>query len=439
MIKHIHKCNWAALVVLVVGAWGARDCPAEMLYTGTSLSGAEFGEGNIPGTYGTEYIYPPQEEVDYFLGKGMNTFRVPFRWERLQLTQNAAFDPAELTRLTSFVDYATGQGAHVILDPHNYARYHDGVIGSTAVPNASFNDFWTKLANEFKSNDQVILGLMNEPHDMPTEQWFTSAQSAIHAIRATGADNLILVPGNGYSGAHSWSENYYGTRNSTLMKFIEDPGNNFAFEVHQYLDSDSSGTTTEIVSETIGQERLVDFTNWLRTNNRKGFLGEFAAANSTIGAGIGDEAIANMLSYMQANDDVWLGWTWWGGGPWWGDYLFAIDPTDIGTPSEADRPVLGVLEPFFIPTDSADFDGNNIVDGTDFLIWQRGFGLSNQASNSSGDANDDGLVDASDLLVFNEQFGQAATSSVATADSVPEPTTAVALVLFVLTYFVYRR
>ena len=368
----------------------ASNCQAQLLYTGANLSGAEFGEENIPGTYGTEYIYPTNEEIDYFVGKGMNTFRIPFRWERLQLSQNAAFDSAELTRLTSIVDYTTSQGTHVILDPHNYARYHDGVIGDAAVPNASFNDFWTKLANEFKGNDRVIMGLMNEPNAMPTEQWFSAAQEAINAIRATGADNLILVPGNGYSGAHAWSDDYYGTPNADVMINIVDPGNNFAFELHQYLDSDSSGTTTQIVSETIGQERLVDVTNWMRTNNKKAFLGEFAVGNSTIGAGIGDEAIANMLTYMQANDDVWLGWSWWGGGPWWGEYIFAIDPIDLGQPGETDRPVLGVLEPFFVQTASADFDGDNDVDGTDFLIWQRGLGLNGQQNNAQGDANGDG-------------------------------------------------
>ncbi len=415
---------------------------AQLLYTGTNLSGAEFGEGNIPGTYGTEYIYPTNEEIDYFVGKGMNTFRIPFRWERLQLSQNAAFDSAELTRLTSIVDYTTNQGAHVILDPHNYARYHDGVIGSSAVPNASFNDFWTRLANEFKGNDRVIMGLMNEPNAMPTEQWFSAAQEAVNAIRATGASNLILVPGNGYSGAHAWSDDYYGTPNADVMIDIVDPGDNFAFELHQYLDSDSSGRTTQIVSETIGQERLVDVTNWLRTNNKKAFLGEFAVGNSTIGAGSGDEAIANMLTYMQANDDVWLGWTWWGGGPWWGDYIFAIDPTDLGQAGETDRPVLGVLEPFFVQTASADFNNDNDVDGADFLIWQRGLGLNGQQNNAQGDANGDGVVNASDLLVFNDQFGQASSilaASTVASDQVPEPAGSVSVIVFVLAYFAGRQ
>ena len=103
------------------------------------------------------------------------------------------------------------------------------------------------------------------------------------------------------------------------MDDITDPANNCAYDLHQYLDNDSSGTSETVVSATIGVERLTAVTNWLRDNNRKAFLGEFAVANSTIGAGIGDEALANMLTYMNDNDDVWLGWTWWAGGPWWGN------------------------------------------------------------------------------------------------------------------------
>ncbi len=49
-------------------------------------------------------------------------------------------------------------------------------------------------------NPKVIFGLMNEPHDLPTENWLTAANVAIAAIRATGATNLITVPGNAFTG-----------------------------------------------------------------------------------------------------------------------------------------------------------------------------------------------------------------------------------------------
>ena len=337
-------------------------------YTGVNLSGAEFGSTPTPGnlgTFGSSYTYPTPAEVDYYISKGIDTFRLPLRWERLQPTLNSPFASAEFARLNNFVAYATGKGAHVAIEPHNFARYYpdpanfqssaQGLIGSAAVPNSAFADFWSRLASNYKSNPFVIFNLMNEPNTMPTEQWVSASNSAIAAIRAAGASNLILVPGNGWTGAWTWSATWYGTPNATAMLNIVDSANNFAFDVHQYLDSDGSGTSATIFNNdpTIGVQRLTGFTNWLKANHRRGFLGEFAVANSTIGTAssqIGDETLVNMLNYIGGNKDVWLGWTWWSGGPWWGNYMFSLEPTNLGQPSQTDRPALAVLQPYTTPT-----------------------------------------------------------------------------------------
>lgn len=50
--------------------------------------------------------------------------------------------------------------------------------------------------------------------------------------------------------------------------------------MHQYLDSDGSGTSATCVSSTIGAERLADATTWLQQNNLKGFLGEMGAGSN---------------------------------------------------------------------------------------------------------------------------------------------------------------
>lgn len=73
--------------------------------------------------------------------------------------------------------------------------------------------------------------------------------------------------------------------------------------------------------------------------------------------------------------------------------------------------------------DNADFNGDGVVDGGDFLAWQRGFGTVGGATLEQGDANDDGLVDAADLNAWREAFGTVAPAGVATtASGVPEPT-----------------
>lgn len=326
--------RWAIWTVMIVGALAAGGlfqlalAVSPVRFTGVNLAGADFGDNNLPGTYNADYTYPTHTEVDYFVGKGMNTVRLPFRWERVQRTLFGSFDPTEQTRLDDVVNYATGKGAFVLLDPHNYARYRDQVIGQGVSVDA-FTDFWSKLATRYKGNSKVIFGLMNEPHDMPTELWRDDANAAIRAIRTTGATNLILVPGNGYSGAHSWYQSWYGTSNAQVMLGITDPGNNYAFEVHQYLDGDASGQSDQCMSTTIGSERLREFTGWLKQNGKRGFLGEFAGGrNATCYA-----ALDNMLTYIDSNADVWLGWTYWAAGPWWGDYMFTLEPVN-GT----DRP-----------------------------------------------------------------------------------------------------
>ena len=73
-------------------------------------------------------------------------------------------------------------------------------------------------------------------------------------------------------------------------------------------------------------------------------------------------------------------------------------------------------------TASADFNDDGFVDGSDFLIWQRGFGLSDQPNAMTGDATGDGNVDDADLAIWKEQFGMAAGASVQAA-AIPEPGT----------------
>ncbi|HVH41574.1 MAG TPA: glycoside hydrolase family 5 protein [Labilithrix sp.] len=319
------------------GAAPAEEMSGPVPFRGINLAGAEFGSA-LPGAFGTDYTFPTRSEVDYYVGKGMNTFRVGFKWERLQHSANGDLDATYLGRLDAIVTYATSKGATVILNPHNFARYYGTTVGSSKVPNGVFADLWKRLAAKYKANAKVMFNLVNEPHDMGTEQWVGAANAAIAAIRAEGANNAIIVPGNGWTGAHSWTSTYYGTPNSKAMLAIEDSKNNHLFEVHQYMDSDSSGGSGECVSTTVGSERLAAFVKWLRDNKKKGFLGEFAGGNnSTCNA-----AVKNMLDFVHESSDVLVGWTWWAGGPWWGEYKFALDPTSGGK----DRPQMALLTPF---------------------------------------------------------------------------------------------
>jgi len=311
--------------------------------TGVNLAGADFGEGNLPGVYEQDYIYPSAADVDLFLERGVNVFRVPFRWERLQRTLNGDFDTGELARLDGLVRYITARRAKVVLDPHNYARYAGQVVGID-IPASALADLWARLATLYGDDRRVVFGLMNEPNSMPTEVWRDAANAAIAAIRGAGAENLVLVPGNAWTGAWSWDDSWYGTPNAIAMTQIEDPLDNFAFDVHQYLDADGSGTyrtpalpgaASPCESTIIGTLRLALFSAWLRATGSRGFLGEFGVPNEPTCLA----AMDDMLSTLDASSDVFVGWTYWAAGPWWGDYPLSVQPSEDGS----DKPQFSVL------------------------------------------------------------------------------------------------
>jgi len=80
--------------------------------------------------------------------------------------------------------------------------------------------------------------------------------------------------------------------------------------------------------------------------------------------------------------------------------------------------------------DDADFNGDEVVDGSDFLIWQRGFGLEGQIDNSLGDANGDGSINGADLAIWEGQFGHGLPLLAAVA--VPESQSVVLAMLALL-------
>ncbi|CAD6445072.1 e9d73e45-624a-4300-ab63-8589dcdfc5d5 [Sclerotinia trifoliorum] len=337
-------------LISTVGVF-ATSASATIYYAGVSESGGEFGVYSgtgtvgtgLPGVFGRDYDFINKSAVDVYVDQNKaNLFRVTFLLERMcppATGLGSKFNETHYSYYADAINYITQtKSSYAILDPHNYMRYNDpssqpysgSIIGDTtdakAATTAQFGAFWGELAKRFKNNQNVIFALMNEPHDMATSLVVKNNQAAITAIRKAGAKNLILAPGNSWTGGHAWTQG--SDPSSALLQTLQDPLNNTAIDIHEYLDSDFSGSHS--VCSSPASTNLAALTSWLQTYKLKAMITEFGSANGTEC----EPYISGMINYMAAND-VYIGWTAWAAGPFWG----------ANSPCCADSAQWGSLEP----------------------------------------------------------------------------------------------
>jgi endoglucanase len=111
---------------------------------------------------------------------------------------------------------------------------------------------------------------------MPTDLVLKNDQAAIDGIRSVGAPQLIIAPGNGYTGGHSWLQASQGDApSSDYLYKLRDPLKNTAIDIHEYLDVDFSGQHSACVSP--APEYLGNLTSWLKTHQLKAMITEFVS------------------------------------------------------------------------------------------------------------------------------------------------------------------
>ncbi|KAF2028343.1 glycoside hydrolase [Setomelanomma holmii] len=313
-----------APIALAIG-----ESAAETLYA----AGGEFAQQNLPGAFGVDYQLINETAIDFFLTAGVNTIRLPFLLERMCPVETGlgkTLNETYFTELSTAVHYITSKGGYVILDAHNYMRYNDpsmqpssgNVIGNTSdnkvATTENLADFWKELSTRFIINPNVIFGIMNEPHDMPTALVLQNHQAMTDAIRKAGAQQLILVPGNSFTGAQRWlnetcsKKSLECTPNADVLTAITDSLDNFAFDMHLYFDNDTSGTHEDCTLA--APTNILPATAWLKENNYTAFLSDFGArSNPTC-----FETLNNTLMHLE-NSGVLVGWTYWSAGPLWGE------------------------------------------------------------------------------------------------------------------------
>ncbi|KAF8198476.1 endoglucanase 1 [Pholiota molesta] len=322
----------ATLVSFATTAW------AKIIFAGVNESGGEFGvfaPGQVgfglPGRFGQDFSFINKTTVDIFVDQEkINFFRVTFLMERMvpvEFGLGSKFNETHFSEYADAINHITvTKGAYALIDPHNYMRYNDpssqpntgSVIGNSSDPTAAttkqFGEFWHELARRFATNPKVVFGINNEPHDMPTDLILRNNQAAIDGIRQAGARQLILAPGNGFTGGHSWTQTTGAAGDapsSDFMNLLKDPLRNTAIDIHEYLDEDFSGSHDACTQP--GPSNLAALTTWLQQNNLKAVISEFGGGNNQNCF----QFIDDMLSYLSAND-VYIGWSIWAAGPIWG-------------------------------------------------------------------------------------------------------------------------
>ncbi|WP_158595940.1 cellulase family glycosylhydrolase [Oleomonas cavernae] len=368
---------------------------------GISFSGGESTNPPSPDDeLGTHYFYPTHAELDYYLDKGLNVIRVAFLWDRIQPTPSGALSASELALLDDIVNYATSRGVKVVLDAHNRGSAYGSTIGSPELPISAFADFWSRMAQHYAANENVMFGLMGEPI-MDASAWLQAANAAIAAIRAAGATQTVLVPGVDWDSALGWIV----TDNAPVIGTgVVDPADNYVFEVHQYMDADGGGMQPDTVSATIGVDRIRAVTEWARANGQKLFLGEVGANSDTLAT----TALTNMLAYMAQNSDVWVGVTYWEAGTSY-RYYFTISPVD-----GVDTPQMDVLESF-IPVHN-----DILVGGTGTETLAGGLGNDLYYVNGAGNLVVEGAGQGFDIVLASVSYtldGNAHVERLAAADA----------------------
>jgi len=266
---------------------------------GVNLSSASGGD--VPGTFGYNYMYPRFQDLYYFKAKGVRLLRLPFRAVRfIEDIKNpeadyAAGNKSDVAAMKAIVAEAERLGMWVFLDAHDYAeRTIDGTqyrIGQGEYTIERFAKMWGVIASEFKDYKNIWgYDLQNEPK-VSAQVLVEAYQAAIDEIRKVDTRAQIIVEGTNWASAYEWiygdraDKKYpeyskevawsYKENSPWLLAKLNDPQNKIVYQAHGYFDQDNSGTYQKGYADVDYRKRFLPFLEWCRTNGVKGLIGEF--------------------------------------------------------------------------------------------------------------------------------------------------------------------
>ncbi|KAL8969767.1 MAG: hypothetical protein Q9183_001839 [Haloplaca sp. 2 TL-2023] len=304
---------------------------AKVQYGGVNIAGFDFG-CVISGSCDTSDVVPPLREykgqdgaaqMQHFVTNNrLNAFRLPVGWQYLVDEPGSPLIPEHIEAFDALVQACLATESLCIIDIHNYARWDGLIVGQGGPTDEQFASLWSQLATKYARSPNVAMGIVNEPHDMPSiTRWAQTCQTVVNAIREAGAaENMILLPGNGYTNAADFVSSGSAAA-LARVKDVDGTTDKLMFEVHKYLDEDNSGTHIECVSSYV--DTFEDLTQWLKDNGRRALLAE-------VGGGPYQKSclrdVCELLTYLNDNGDVYAGYLGWGAGSFDETYELSLSP-----------------------------------------------------------------------------------------------------------------
>ncbi|KAF2668061.1 glycoside hydrolase family 5 protein [Microthyrium microscopicum] len=324
----------------------APPAPAagKVAFAGMNIAGFDFGidtmgNANLASIYDVASKGSGIMQMAHFVkDDGLNAFRLPVSWQYLVNNNlGGPLNPTNFAAYDKLVQGCKASGAKMcIVDIHNYARYNGKVIAQEAggPTNEQYTSLLSQLAMKYKGNMQVAFDIMNEPHDLPNFQtWVGTCQAAVTAIRNAGAKNVILLPGTDYASATT-----FAMKSGPALLSVKNPdgsADGLIFNVHQYLDWNSSGQNVQCVKNNIDLA-FAPLAAFLRQNRRQAMVTETG--------GSADPSCLALLcqqnDFINQNSDVIIGVVSWAAGGF--DQSYVLTETPIGNPdgSWTDQPIV---------------------------------------------------------------------------------------------------
>lgn len=181
---------------------------------------------------------------------------------------------AEKAKVKAVVNAAVAKGIYVIIDWHDHhADEH--------LPQSK--EFFTEMATTYKNVPNVLFEVYNEPEKAPWAAVKAYAEAVIGAIRATGAQNVVIV------GTPTWSQD--------VQKAADDPikNSNVAYTLHFY-----AGTH---------KQSLRDQASYAMKKGLALVVTEWGTCDASGNGGFNEAESEKWMQFLDANKLSWANWS----------------------------------------------------------------------------------------------------------------------------------